>query len=111
MTTEPANPCLACGACCATYRVSFYWAEAEALGLDPRWTERLTPFLACMAGTSAAEPRCLALDGTVGKAVHCRVHPQRPNPCREVEAGSDQCQRARLRHGLAPLPATPSPWP
>ncbi|MBB8903342.1 YkgJ family cysteine cluster protein, partial [Escherichia coli] len=22
------NPCITCGACCAFFRVSFYWAEA-----------------------------------------------------------------------------------
>ncbi|EGR9493162.1 YkgJ family cysteine cluster protein, partial [Escherichia coli] len=22
------NPCMTCGACCAFFRVSFYWAEA-----------------------------------------------------------------------------------
>ncbi|EEX7666747.1 YkgJ family cysteine cluster protein, partial [Escherichia coli] len=23
------NPCMTCGACCAFFRVSFYWAEAD----------------------------------------------------------------------------------
>ncbi|HBP8873638.1 TPA: YkgJ family cysteine cluster protein, partial [Escherichia coli] len=23
------NPCMRCGACCAFFRVSFYWAEAD----------------------------------------------------------------------------------
>jgi hypothetical protein len=23
------NPCVSCGACCAHFRVSFYWAEAD----------------------------------------------------------------------------------
>jgi len=23
------NPCLSCGACCAAFRVSFYWREAD----------------------------------------------------------------------------------
>ena len=27
------NPCLSCGACCMTYRVSFYWGDADARGL------------------------------------------------------------------------------
>ncbi|GKS90285.1 hypothetical protein AVTE2539_12990 [Acidovorax sp. SUPP2539] len=27
-----------------------------------------------------------------------------PSPCREFEAGSDACRRARQRHGLAALP-------
>jgi len=100
-------PCLRCGACCATYRVSFYWAEAEAQGLDARWTESLTPWLACMAGTSKAHPRCAALTGQVGDQVACQVYPSRPQACREVAPGSDQCQRARVRHGLGMLTVPP----
>ncbi|MLR39642.1 YkgJ family cysteine cluster protein, partial [Salmonella enterica subsp. enterica] len=23
------NPCMTCGACCAYFRVSFYWAEGD----------------------------------------------------------------------------------
>ncbi|MGN2398423.1 YkgJ family cysteine cluster protein, partial [Klebsiella quasipneumoniae] len=46
------NPCMTCGACCAYFRVSFYWAEADdAGGLVPAaLTEPLTPFLRCMSG-------------------------------------------------------------
>ncbi|THB82127.1 YkgJ family cysteine cluster protein, partial [Pantoea allii] len=25
--SEISNPCVSCGACCAHFRVSFYWAE------------------------------------------------------------------------------------
>ncbi len=48
------NPCMTCGACCAYFRVSFYWAEADdAGGLVPSaLTEPLTPFLRCMSGTN-----------------------------------------------------------
>ena len=31
MNDETTNPCQSCGACCAAYRVSFYWAEGEGL--------------------------------------------------------------------------------
>ena len=36
-----ANPCLDCGACCASFRVSFYWSEAEARGLPAEMTEQV----------------------------------------------------------------------
>ncbi|EKJ0223351.1 YkgJ family cysteine cluster protein, partial [Escherichia coli] len=26
------NPCMACGACCAFFRVSFYWAKVDDAG-------------------------------------------------------------------------------
>ncbi|WP_374212354.1 YkgJ family cysteine cluster protein [Thiothrix subterranea] len=27
------NPCMTCGACCASFRVSFYWGETDAAPL------------------------------------------------------------------------------
>lgn len=105
MSTNPSayNACIECGACCTTYRVSFYWYETEANGLPPEMTRQLTPFRSCMAGTEANPVRCVALQGTVGQSVSCSVYAQRPTPCREVEAGDDQCAKARLRHGMLPL--------
>lgn len=100
MSDDISNPCLDCGACCMSYRVSFYWAEAEARGLPAAFTEQLTPFHACMAGTHARRPRCVALQGTAGGPVHCSVYEQRPDPCREVQVGDAKCVQARALHGL-----------
>lgn len=58
--TNDLNRCLACGACCMSYRVSFYWAEAEQRGLPTYLTEQVSPFLSCMAGTNAKQPHCAA---------------------------------------------------
>ena len=98
-----ANPCQQCGACCAAFRVSFYWSEAGTL--PAARIEQLGPLLACMAGTNSASPHCAALTGAVGKQVRCTVYEQRPSPCREVEPGDDKCTRARARHGLLPIAA------
>lgn len=40
------NPCMSCGACCAFFRVSFYWAEgSDAGGCVPvELTEPVSPF-------------------------------------------------------------------
>jgi Fe-S-cluster containining protein len=105
MSATNDNVCLACGACCMSYRVSFYWAEAEARGLPAALTEQVTPFHACMAGTNARQPRCAALTGPAGGPVACSVYEQRPEPCREVQVGDAKCLGARARHGLAPLTA------
>ncbi len=102
-----ANPCQACGACCATFRVSFYWADADARGLPAELTEQINPWFGCMAGTNHRTPRCAALGGTIGSEVSCRVYEQRPEPCREVQAGDGQCLKARARHGLPAHPAFP----
>lgn len=56
-----------------------------------------------MRGTDHRPPRCAALTGTVGQQVACGIYEWRPSPCREFEAGSDACTKARARHGLPPL--------
>ena len=94
--------CQTCGACCAAYRVSFYWAEAAQRSLPEAMTERVTPWHSALAGTNQAEPRCHALSGQIGQQVTCGVYAQRPSPCREVQPGDEKCQRARALHGLPP---------
>ena len=87
------NPCMSCGACCAYFRVSFYWAEADDAGgsVPAQLTEPVTPFLRCMRGTN------------------CRIYEQRPSPCREFmmsgenDEANEACDRARAYYGLPPL--------
>lgn len=105
------HPCLRCGACCAWFRVAFHWSEAEpALGgaVPATLAVRVDPHRLAMKGTEGGRSRCVALDGTIGRAAACTIYPQRPSPCRELEPAtaarpSAQCDRARLAHGLAPL--------
>ncbi|MGK9171911.1 YkgJ family cysteine cluster protein [Yokenella regensburgei] len=105
------NPCMSCGACCAYFRVSFYWAEADdAGGLVPtHLTEVVSPLLRCMTGTQQKPCRCGALKGTPGVSTSCSIYPQRPSTCREFvrawEDGkpNDACNRARASYGLPPL--------
>lgn len=110
------NPCQRCGACCAFFRVSFYWSEAEpALGgsVPPKLTEALNPQRVAMRGTLCSPARCAALQGDVGHSVACAIYAQRPSPCRELEpwdaAGrpDEKCTRARAAHGLPPLGSGP----
>jgi hypothetical protein len=89
------NPCQRCGACCAAFRVSFYWAEATEAGLPEPLTETVNPFYSCMAGTNQSSPRCHVLQGDIGKKVACVVYQQRPSPCREVQPGEEKCNIAR----------------
>jgi uncharacterized protein len=111
------HPCLLCGACCAHFRVSFHWSEAEpSMGgqVPPALTDKLDAHRVVMRGTWAAHPRCTALKGTVGQGACCDIYEQRPSVCREVvpswEHGvaSPQCDKARVAHGLVPL--TPEDW-
>jgi Fe-S-cluster containining protein len=106
------NPCLGCGACCAHFRVSFYWSEADSAagGHTPaELSVKVTPFVTAMRGTERSPPRCAALEGEIGKRVRCTIYPLRPSPCREFGASwtdgprSEGCDRARAAHGLPPL--------
>ena len=97
------DECQRCGACCAKFRVSFYWAEAWSRGLPDLLVEKVNAQMACMAGTNQPDPRCLALQGSVGEQVRCTVYGIRPEPCRELMPGDAKCLQARQRHGLPPL--------
>ena len=108
-----ANPCLSCGACCAQFRVSFYFGELA--GQPGGWvplelTSKVNDFRAAMKGTEKGEGRCTALRGEVGSSgIHCAIYEQRPTPCREfvpwrTDGTPDaDCQRLRLQRGLPAL--------
>lgn len=114
MTPAPPHPCLSCGACCAAFRVAFYWAEAQPenpAGVPADLVAPVRPHVLAMRGTDARAPHCIALDGVVGDQVSCRIYAARPSPCRELKASyedgthSPQCDQARARYALAPLRA------
>jgi len=102
---SPSLDCRRCGACCAQYRVSFYWAEADDApgGTVPAGLTRPVGdgVHRCMAGTAARPVRCVALTGTVGHEVGCSIYALRSSTCRSVEPGDPQCLKARAAHGLA----------
>ncbi len=109
---QAANPCLACGACCAFFRVSFHWAESTAgkpQGVPEEMTSPVTPHRLAMLGTLSKPARCVALKGVLGEAVFCSIHPARSSPCRDFTASWENgvhnadCDRARAAHGLPPL--------
>ncbi len=110
------NPCLTCGACCAFFRVSFYWREADAAqggSVPPELTGDADGFRRYMLGTDRRNPRCVALQGAVGTLVSCAIYERRPSPCREFgidwhggmtpPGELDRCNHARAAYGLPPL--------
>ena len=108
----PEQACLTCGACCAAFRVDFHpedLASPGKSGVPEHLTIRLTPTLVRMYGTDEAPPRCVALEGEIGKSVRCSIYRERPGPCRDfapyapLGMGDDACDRARRRYGLPPL--------
>ena len=98
--------CQACGACCAAFRVSFYWTETDAHpdGTVPAdLTTPITPHLVAMRGTNTKPVRCIALNGEIGQSVSCTIYPLRSSSCHDCEAGSEKCNRARAYHGLSSI--------
>ncbi len=111
------NPCLSCGACCAYYRASFYWAESDLAhpeGVPIHLTEKLNDFRLYMKGTNGSWPRCIALMGIIGKKVHCAIYERRASVCRDFtpswENGlyNERCDKARNTWNLSPL--NPETW-
>jgi uncharacterized protein len=107
------NPCLSCGACCAFFRASFHWLETTSApdGMTPAvLTAQVSHHLVAMRGTDRSSPRCIALDGDIGRAVRCTIYERRASPCRDFRASwvdgrhNERCDRARAAHGLPPLP-------
>jgi Fe-S-cluster containining protein len=101
---EP-HPCLACGACCASFRVDFAAQELDEHGgsVPAGLAVEVTQTIFRMRGTDHTPVRCAALSGRIGERAACGIYEWRPGPCRELEPGSETCERARARHGLVPL--------
>jgi Fe-S-cluster containining protein len=108
---DAGNPCLTCGACCASFRVDFATEELQSQGgcVPDGLAVDLLPGLMRMRGTDHVRPRCAALVGTVGETASCGIYEWRPGPCREfgervpMGVADEACNRARRLHGLPPL--------
>lgn len=108
------HPCQKCGACCSSYRVSFYWREAEINDSEfavPEhlWEESSGQWRVLKGTNSKHNPKCQALVGQIGINVGCTIYQNRPSPCRNFQASFEdgthkvRCDEARLKHGLKPL--------
>lgn len=105
------NPCLRCGACCAAFRVSFYWAEGDDHtdgGVPAHLTVKVNAFRRAMRAAVNQDLRCIALLGTPGQKVQCAIYERRPSVCRNFEpswqAGihNPLCDRARAVFSFPP---------
>ena len=111
MGQEDINPCITCGACCALFRASFYWAEADDAGgtVPVDLTEQLNAFRRVVKGTNDPAPRCVALVGEIGRQIYCSIYDRRSSVCRDFPVAwenglpNERCDKARLAWGLLPL--------
>ena len=106
------SPCQSCGACCASFRVSFPGDEVDAApgGRVPEaLVEPVGGDLVCMRGTASSPSRCVALRGIIGQSVSCAIYEFRPVVCRDfaplaaVGRNDEACSDARRRHGMPQL--------
>jgi uncharacterized protein len=99
------NPCLNCGACCASFRVDFACEELQSRGgaVPDGLAVELSAHTARLRGTDHAQPRCAALVGRVGVQASCGIHEWRP-----PAASSARWRRwaAATTPATAPAPAT-----
>jgi uncharacterized protein len=121
MSQKSEHPCISCGACCAYFRVQFYWREAEKdheHKVPRELTVDLDDFKRVMKGTNTKHPvACVALKGKIGKRATCSIYENRPTPCRAFTASFEdgrhhkRCDEARAAHGLRPLRPDDYPFP
>lgn len=112
--SEALHPCQSCGACCASFRVEFYWREGSKADHDPSVPQELweegSSQTRVMKGTNKNHNiRCVALKGRIGAQVACEIYSARSSTCRNFSASYEngyrnpRCDEARAKHGLAPL--------
>ena len=102
--------CLTCGACCLSPLGGEGYIRLNA-DEENRLARRGLPVLEVLAdpqdrivllGTKSNRNGrvCVALTGRLGKQVACTIYPDRPELCRQFEAGSPECRQARRAAGL-----------
>lgn len=95
--------CITCGACCVYGLIAVNRRDPEPLSEYVELTpdnadvviERVLP-------RDKVDGRCAHLGGTIGVEISCEVYEDRPNVCRDFEAGSDRCFGYRRMYGIDP---------
>jgi Fe-S-cluster containining protein len=95
-----ASPCQSCGACCS-YSSSWPRFSLE----DDAALARIPAKFVATSGMACTGDRCDALQGEVGKFTACGIYAVRPDVCRACLPGDEECNTARVHHGMEPLPA------
>lgn len=100
------HPCQTCGACCSQFQVKFNTSE----DFVPFFYKiKISDSQMALKFNHPEKKRCLALDGHIGKNVHCKIYPFRPSPCHNFKASFEngihqvRCDEARAVMGLRPL--------
>ncbi|MCC6624400.1 MAG: YkgJ family cysteine cluster protein [Deltaproteobacteria bacterium] len=107
---RPALDCVVCGACCCNTEGNRAEGFVDYVEVFPSDALRRRRDLITRLGVRNergqvhlkldVDGRCVALSGVVGQSVHCTIYDLRPAVCRRVQAGSDECRRARRERGV-----------
>lgn len=104
--------CQACGACCcntARNRAAGTREYVEVTRQDRLFREERALLKVLAEPTDdgrffmklkGPEQRCVALEGDLAAGVGCSIYALRPQGCRQVESGDEECLNARRHHGL-----------
>ena len=102
---EPIPDCVTCGACCV------YGLVIPINRRDPEPLQRYVEVTLDEAPDivieraferSESDGRCVNMAGEVGIEIGCTVYPDRPQICRDFDAGSDRCFGYRRMYGIDP---------
>ncbi len=101
----PVPDCLACGVCCLfALIVPITRAETPKLlaYTDILLDDSDEDIVVDRMLQRVDDGRCASLDGTFGISIGCRIYNDRPQVCRDFDAGSDRCHAFRRMYGLDP---------
>jgi len=88
------------------------WTEVDDFaegGVPADLVDPVGEYLRAMRSDGPPQYRCIALEGTIGVAVTCRIYERRGTPCREFSPLTAEgcrnlnCDEARRKFGLPPL--------
>jgi uncharacterized protein len=103
--SAPIPDCVPCGACCVYGLViPINRREPEPLEryIEVTLDEAPEVVVERAFARDEADGRCVNLAGEVGVAIGCTVYPDRPQMCRDFDAGSDRCFGYRRMFGIDP---------
>ena len=103
--SEPIPNCVTCGACCVYGLViPINRREPEPLEryIEVTLDDAADVIIERVFEREESDGRCVNMAGEVGVEIGCTVYPDRPQICRDFDAGSDRCFGYRRMYGIDP---------
>ena len=101
--SEPAPPCLSCGACCFSRLTEYVRVQGSDHALLAEQADALTHFIGNRCYMKMAEGHCAALVIELNtERFVCSVYATRPAVCRELERSSSECRAEIHEKGERP---------